>query len=89
MRVNFSVAARGAAVDQETNNLSIFEIVEEIQAEAFPIVLQHFAFVCAWQRDDPDPLVSAAEFSISMGDSNLVRENFEIRFHQASRDTAR
>jgi hypothetical protein len=54
LKVNFSSLSLGAAVDQQTGNLSIFELVEEIRTPQVPLHLQQLVISLALGKTDAD-----------------------------------
>ena len=53
LRLNFASLSVGAAVDQQTGNLSIFEVVEEIRTPVVPIHLQSLVISLAFELSQP------------------------------------
>jgi hypothetical protein len=50
LKLNYASLSLGAAVDQQTGNLSIFEIVEEIRTPQIPIQLQNLVISLSLQN---------------------------------------
>jgi hypothetical protein len=55
LKLGFASLSLGAAVDQQTGNLSVFEIVEEIRTPQVPIQLQALVISIALNKTDEDP----------------------------------
>lgn len=49
-RLLFFLASQSSSVDALTNNLSVFEIIEELRAKAFPVRMRRADFIALWQR---------------------------------------
>jgi hypothetical protein len=47
----YALVAHSAAQDIQNGSLSIFEVIEEVQAAGFPLLIQRAAFVVRLQRD--------------------------------------
>jgi hypothetical protein len=45
-----TVVAQGHSVDAQTNNLTIFSVLEEVSAFEFPVALPQFSVVTLWER---------------------------------------
>ncbi|MBE3070486.1 MAG: hypothetical protein IMZ55_16310 [Acidobacteria bacterium] len=46
----FTLAARGHAVDAQTNTLTIFSVVEEIGAPGLPVGIPQLSVITLWRR---------------------------------------
>jgi len=55
LKVRFAGLSFGAAVDQQTGNLSVFEVVEEIRTPQVPIHLQSLVISLAIEKTTPAP----------------------------------
>jgi hypothetical protein len=54
IQLNFSSLSVGASVDQQTGNLSIFEVIEEIRAAKLPIQLPSVVVSLALRKTTPN-----------------------------------
>ncbi len=54
LKLGFASLSLGASVDQQTGNLSVFEIVEEIRTPQVPIQLQALVISLALNKTDGD-----------------------------------
>jgi len=50
LKLNFSGLSLGAAVDQQTGNLSVFEIIEEIRAPQVPVQIPSMVIAMAFEK---------------------------------------
>jgi len=46
----FTVAARGYAIDSQTNNLTLFCVLESLAAPEFPFAIPELTVVTLWER---------------------------------------
>ena len=53
MKLNYSALSLGASVDQQTGNLSVFEIVEEVRTPQLPIHLQSLVISLVLEKTVP------------------------------------
>ena len=53
-RLEFFVVAESVSVDQFTNQVSVFSILEEIRAEHFPIAISHCVGMSLWRSETGD-----------------------------------
>jgi hypothetical protein len=68
-----SLLAKAAIRDVETNAISIFHIIEEINAVSFPVFFHDLAFFAYLVKDNTDPSVTEIVFEISMdGDASPI-----------------
>ena len=53
-KLEYFVVAQSVSVDQTTNTMSVFHILEEIQAPNFPVVIPQLTAVAHWNAEDGD-----------------------------------
>jgi hypothetical protein len=53
-RLEFFVVSEGVSVDQLTNQLSLFSVLEEVRSPDFPFVLPSAAAVSLWMKEAGD-----------------------------------
>lgn len=53
-RLEFFVVSEGLSVDKFTNQLSLFNILEEVASDNFPSVLPYFVAVSMWMMEAGD-----------------------------------
>ena len=53
-RLEFFVVSESVGVDQRTNKVSVFNILEEILTTRFPIIVPYCVAVSLWHREDRD-----------------------------------
>jgi len=80
-RLLFLAASLSTSVDQRTNQLSLFHLVEQFNPDRFPAVLPYFEVVCLWQRESGDD-IHKFEQRVRMLSPGGVDEvaNFQIEF---------
>lgn len=50
LKVNFACLSMSASVDQQTGNLSVFEVLEEVRAQQLPIYLQSLVIALVMEK---------------------------------------
>ena len=65
----FTIPALGHAIDAETNNLTIFSVLEQLGSAAFPFVVPQFSIVTLWERR-PGEEDADLEYSMRVIDPN-------------------
>lgn len=54
LSVQLMLCAMGVVVDQNTNNVSIFNILESLSSPGFPLFVQKIDLLCVLERDAKD-----------------------------------
>jgi hypothetical protein len=82
IRYTLFVCSLGTVVDQRTNNLSLFDIVQQVRTFGLPFLVPKVCVTAMATRDqdDPDP---DARLVATMGDQSLVETKFPIMFQGA------
>lgn len=79
-----SVAARGVVRDAQTNNISIFSILEQINPTGFPLFISDLAVLFVWSKAPGDPEVYDTEFVVRNNAIELMRRPYRIDFAGAA-----
>lgn len=53
LKLNFASLSLGASVDQQTGNLSVFDVVEEVRTPQLPVQLQALVISIALEKTEP------------------------------------
>lgn len=83
MKIEWALLAQAASVDRFSNRLSIFNLVENIEAPSFPLFLPEAVFVVLLKREEGEPAVSDGTLSIHAGESQLGQANVHIDFESS------
>ena len=78
-RLEYFVVADSVSIDQATNQVSVFNILEEIAAPKFPIVVQKCAALTLWQMEPGDDLKDF-QASLCVHSSSSEKHRFDINF---------
>jgi len=73
----FLLAAEGSSIDQNSHNLSIFNIIEEVQSQGFPLIMQKIALVALFSRDSGDADTIKVALRVRLNDT-LAFENTDL-----------
>lgn len=73
MRVATFVCSESCALDQSSNRVSIFHIMDGINATAFPVTIRGMSLYILWERDEHDPVVFQYSVRIMLGTEQLAR----------------
>ena len=75
IEIPFYCCAGGAAIDQQTNELSVFNVLHGITAVGFPVLVQGFVIVALIRRDvTTDKSKLDASFSLTLNGTPLAPE---------------
>src|SRR5258706_5213525 len=74
------LVAQGVTIDNQTNAVSIFSMVEGVAASGFPVFMQNINFFTLLTRDAADPHEYDGLFTISMGEEELIRQLVHLVF---------
>ncbi len=95
----WSVLAQGIAIDRDTNNISLFNVIEQVQVAAalspeiggYPLI--GFELVTLWSRSKPDaPARGEGRVVISSPSGELLAElpyNIDLTAHERTRQRTR
>jgi len=53
-KLEYFLVAEGICIDQQTNNMSIFNILEEVRTTNFPAVMAKLIAISLWNMDSKD-----------------------------------
>jgi hypothetical protein len=68
LKVRFSSLSLGASVDQQTGNLSVFDVLEEIRTPQLPIQLQSMVISLAVEKSEPSDFTGKMVIHLLMPD---------------------
>jgi hypothetical protein len=80
-----ALVANDVVRDAETNNISVFNIFEGLQAEGFPVLLQKVCFFTLWERGDDEKEEHDAAFKLSIGSKELQSRTGNLNFQGKKR----
>ena len=82
------VCSESATIDVRTNTLSVFHIMEEVNAANFPFLLQKFSVVVVLSRTEDEPQNPDFRVRIRLGDQELFDGPVAIGFQHHLRARA-
>ena len=66
--------------DGESNTISAFNLLEDITADGFPLLVPRVAFFTLWEREEGDAPVHHARLSVSLDNQELLAQPLDIDF---------
>lgn len=80
MRAIISLVAQTVVRDADNNAISVFEILEQITAVGFPLLVQNMVFFVLWEREEGEPGQRDAQLAIKLGEHDLFNHALELNF---------
>ena len=75
-----SLVAESVSEDKNTSQLSIFNVLDSIMPEGFPLFLPRMAFFAIWTKEQSDPDIYSAIFTIRYLKKILVETRLDLDF---------
>ena len=85
MKPLYMLCADGIVIDRRTNNVSLFNVVEEINSVGFPLLVNKLYAICLIHREIHDEDMTDAHFEFKLENKVLLRANTNITFQQKQR----
>jgi hypothetical protein len=82
IRAKTCFVAEGVITDRDTDRISAFALLDDVQAASYPLLIQKLAFFCLWGRTGMDPQRVTCEFSITLNGQDIVRHGLDVDFQQ-------
>lgn len=76
----FMLAAQGIIQDRDTRSVSVFNILEEVQAEGFPVLIQKMSLLTVLERAPEDHQRNELTLAISLGQVSLMTRPVAVDF---------
>jgi hypothetical protein len=71
IKPSLSIGAESVVIDGATNAVSLMNVIEEIRAAQFPVLIQKLALLFVLERTESDPGRPEAHLQISLSDKPL------------------
>lgn len=89
MRSKLALAAIGTAIDRESNNITVFSILEQINAPSFPVIMNEVSALYSLDKEAGDVDDFAVIAMIELESAQLVRTNITGSFQGKPRTRVR
>lgn len=83
IRVQTAICAQSFAVDRVTNRLSLFNVLDAIQSQNFPVLIPEFVVVVLLTRELADPAQFDSEATFSLDDQVIARVPGQVGFQES------
>lgn len=81
----YLLIARSISIDRETNNVSIFEMMEGVTAQGFPVMLPDFALLAVLRHKPAESRTCNLTLKVTFDGALLNRQQFLVNFEHGSR----
>lgn len=80
MKEILCLAAKGVIRDARTNSISVFNIIEEVTPQGFPVLFQEIAFLGVWMNDAPFGSVpTSVNFNLILNGRKISSQEMTVR----------
>lgn len=76
----YAIAAKGVIRDSETNNISIYNVYDDIHPKSFPVLFQNLAFLAILNRDQGDLAEISLKLNIVINGDVLFSNKVDAKF---------
>lgn len=80
MKSNLALCAESSAVDNTSNLLSVFNVIDEVTSPAYPTVIPKLTVLFIVEKEDGDHDSTDAFVTINLNETELIRQPMEIAF---------
>ena len=85
MKCTIALCSEGASVDHATNQLTIFNVIEEIVSQTFPIAIPKFTLIFLVERDGDARDEVGAALVLRVNGEEMARQPFNFQFQEKKR----
>ena len=86
MKVRYIAVAAGSSVDHKTNELSLFQVMDEIGAEAFPVRLPSLSVAALFERAADEAQAQSYVMTMSLDAALIASFALQVDFAGARRN---
>jgi hypothetical protein len=84
MNLLLLTCAETSVLDQATNRVSLFNLLEEVITPTFPIGIYSIAVFTLWEREATEP-DTHADLTVRLNERQLMQAQLGLNFQQATR----
>jgi hypothetical protein len=85
IRPRLLVCAEGIVIDKRSNNVSAFEILEQLNPNSLPTVLPKLVVLSAFEKDEEDPDKIPVNIRITLGELEIINQEIPHNFQGKKR----
>lgn len=83
--LQYALAAQRLVRDAQTNSVSAFDILEELQSPSFPLMLQRLDAIAVFEREEGDPRKPKSTVSVKLDTKLLFEGDLTVDFDNVLR----
>jgi|SRR6185437_6696152 len=83
MKLQLAICAQGVSIDRLTNRLSIFNLLETIEAPRFPVFLPEVVFLVLLRREKDEPTQFDGEVVVMLDDVTIAKGTAHVDFENS------
>jgi len=83
LQSKIALIAQSVVRDAQTNQISIFNVIEGIIAQNFPLYMQNVSFFILWEREDGDQQDYHGTVEITLNGHLLLEHGIDLNFGQS------
>jgi hypothetical protein len=80
------LAAEGVVRDAVTDVISIYNIMEQVTGEGFPLLIQKMVFLAVWQREPTEATLWTGDLRIRLDEKELFSHKTSLDFKDKLRN---
>src|ERR1700733_9821533 len=88
MRVVTFICSESYSLDQASNRLSVFHIMDGINSATFPVLIRGMSLFAVWERDQYDPTTFQYDIKIMLDTQQLGKLTAQVDFQGHNRARA-
>lgn len=85
MKVRYIACAASSSVDHKTNELSLFQVMDEVAADGFPLRLPSLCVAALFERDAHEPATQSYAMTVSLDAALVASFALQVDFAGARR----
>ena len=85
IRPKLLICAEGIVIDQKSNNVSAFNILEQLNFESLPVVFPKIEVLSVFERDEGDPQEYPVSIRITIAGSEILNQTVAHNFRDKKR----
>jgi len=80
MKTRLFVVSEAAVIDRKTNNLSVFNILEHLSVQGFPLVIPRLFIVASLDRGEKDENTTQLTLQVKQNHTTVFNQTLEFDF---------
>lgn len=86
IQIKLMLCADGVVIDRLNNNVSVFNIFEEITPAGLPLAIPRFVVLAILERDTGDPAKLDCSIKVTLKDQSIIDQTVPVDFQDKLRN---